>query len=85
MPISPAAKRLISFVKGIPADRHEEVGKHFDAKHKKVMQKHETEYLIAAAEELSKVTIPSKADLKEKEKAKKEKGKDRKIKKVKKK
>jgi hypothetical protein len=82
---SSAANRLIRFVKGVvPADRVKEVTAHFDKIHSEAMTKHENELLVAAAEELRQTKIPSKAELKEKEKAEKEKSKARKIKKVKK-
>ena len=83
--ISPEAKRLISFVKGIPADKHEELGKHFDATYNKALNKFKRDALIDAAIELKDLNIKSKADEKKEEQAKKEKGKERKIKTVKKK
>jgi hypothetical protein len=77
---SPAANRLIRFIKGVvPADRQKEVTAHFDKIHRAAMDKVENEFLVGAAEELRQTTIPSKADLREKEKNKK----GRKISKVK--
>lgn len=77
---SSAANRLIRFVKGVvPADRVKEVAAHFDKVHNEAMTKHENELLVQAAEELRQTKIPSKAELREKEKNKK----GRKINKVK--
>jgi predicted DNA-binding transcriptional regulator YafY len=69
---SAAANRLIRFIKGVvPADRQKEVLAHFDKIHSAAMTKHENELLVQAAEELRQTNIPSKADLKEKEKSRK--------------
>ena len=57
MPISPAAKRLVSLIRGIPAKHKEKIGRAFDIKHNEVMRKHENEYLALAAQELSQVNF----------------------------
>ena len=73
MPLSAAAKRLVSLFRGIPADKKEEIGKAFDAKHAQELLKFEREALAAAATELKDVNFSDKK--------KDEKGKDKKKKK----